>query len=470
MMSKLEQIYGILPVSLQNVALSLVGYSYARRRYGKRYHEYLDELMRTQWFSADQFREMQNAKLRKLIKDAMENVPYYRACFRDIADRVDSITVDSIRDIPLLEKSVFRARTQEFINKSRFKYGYSVTHTSGTSGSPLDIPYDNNTMKHNVAFRGRQFRWAGIIGGEVNVLLTARLILGSKDGPPFWRYNAAEHQWLFSVYHITGKNIERYVDKIADIEPIYLTGLASALYELARWIEDNKRISCIRPWAIIATGETLHDFQREKIEKVFGSRIFNYYSSSEGAPFITQCYAGGMHVNPESGVIELLRPDGTNAEPGEDAEMVVTSFYQRTMPLIRYRIGDTASFAKNQICPCGRQMPVVEYVGGRESDTLYSTERGRVGSAALSTVFYNIPFRLKESQIEQVGTDAFVFRYVSHDKPLNKAEKLIVLGELKTRLGSSINVEIQCVEEIPKGPNGKSRLIIGLSKNAKPKR
>ncbi len=400
MPSKLERIYGVLPVSLQNIAVSLQGWIFARKRYGKMYQKYLDELMRSQWFSYEEFRELQDAQLRSLLKEAVDKVPYYRSACGDLAGRIDSITLDSINEIPILEKSTLRARTQEFINKERLRYGYSQTQTSGTSGSPLEIPHDIRSLRYTVALRGRQFRWAGITGDEVNILLTSRLILGKKDGPPFWRYNAAEHQWLFSLYHITDKNLPKYINKIAAIKPGYISGISSALYELARWIKDNNRLGDIRPWAIISTGETLYDFQREEIERAFSSRIFDYYASSEGAPFITQCCAGGLHLNPESGIIEFLRPDETPARRGEDAEMVVTSFHQRTVPLIRYRIGDTAALAENQHCPCGRQMPLVEYIGGRESDTLYSSERGRVGSAALSTLFYQIPSRLKESQID----------------------------------------------------------------------
>lgn len=455
----------MLPVPLQNAAVSLVGQSFARRRYGKKYQEYLSSLMRSQWFSYEQFRDLQTEQLRKLIKEAINNVPYYRAVLGGIANRVDSMTLDSMNEIPILEKSVLRTRTREFINKERLKYGYSTTRTSGTSGSPLEMPCDTPSMKYNTAFRDRMFRWAGITGREVNVLLTARLILGKKNGPPFWRYNAAEHQWLFSLYHMTDKNLARYAEKIAAIKPVYISGLVSALYVLAMWIKDNGRTGEIRPWAVITAGENVHDFQRKEIESAFGSRIFDYYSSSEGSPFITQCDAGRMHVNPESGIIEFIRPDASAAQPGEDAEMVVTSFYQRAVPLIRYRIGDTAAIAQEQNCPCGRQMPLVEYVGGRESDTLYSTERGRIGSAAISTVFYKMSSRLKESQIEQTGTDSFVFRYVPLNESLSDKEKSIVVEELKNRLGSSIDIGIRIVKEIPKGPNAKSRLIVGLNKS-----
>jgi phenylacetate-CoA ligase len=465
MASKLEQLYAVLPVPLQNVAVSLQGWRFARERYGKIYQKYLDELMRSQWLSHEEFREMQTNQLRSLLKEAVDNVPYYQRALSNISKKIDSISLDSIGEIPILEKFVLRTQTREFTNEQRLKYGYSRVQTSGTSGSPLSIPQDSYSIKHNVAFRSRQFRWAGITGEEINVLLTARLILGNENRPPFWRRNAAERQWLFSLYHISDENLASYVDKIAAIQPVFISGLVSGLYVLARWIRDNGRIGDIRPWAIITAGETVHNFQREEIERAFNSRIFDYYSSSEGAPFITQCPAGRMHINPESGIIEFLRPDGTNAQPGEDAEMVVTSFYQRTVPLIRYRIGDTAAFAENQSCPCGRQMPIVEYVGGRESDTLCSSERGRVGSAAISTVFYKLPSRLKESQIEQVGTDSFVFRYVPQDAPLSEQEKSTIIEEIKNRLGSSIDVDVQIVEEIPKGPNTKSRLIVGLKEN-----
>jgi phenylacetate-CoA ligase len=169
-----------------------------------------------------------------------------------------------------------------------------------------------------------------------------------------------------------------------------------------------------------------------------------------------------MHINSESGIVEFLRPDGSIAEPGEQAEMVVTSFIQRTLPLIRYRIGDVGTLAENQNCPCGRKFPVVKYISGRESDVLYSTERGMVGSAGLSTALYKIPGRLKDSQIEQVGTDSFVFRYVPNEKELTEQEISIISEELYKRLGKSIEIKFEEVEEIRKGAHGKSQLVIGL--------
>ena len=464
MSSKLDLIYANLPVHLQNTAISLQGWFFNRHRYGGKYHSNVSRLMRSQWLSKEQFQQIQLVELRKLLKEAIENVPYYRNSLKQFAPRIDSIDFQSLKELPFVEKEYLRANTDDFVNKDRLKFGHEQGHTSGTSGIPLVWEYDFDSIQYDLAFRERQYRWAGLVGKEKSARFSGRLILGKHNGPPFWRHNRLENQWLFSTYHLTDETMSLYYEAFKGIDFAFLDGYPSALFTISKWINDNGKTASWRPWAIFTTAEVLIGFQRKEIEKAFGCKIYNFYSSSEGAPFVTQCPAGRMHLNPESGIIEFLRSDGTQAEPGEEAEMVVTSFFQRTLPLIRYRIGDTGVLAEDQTCPCGRQMPVVKCIGGRESDTLNTTERGSIGSAGLSTVFYKIPSRLKASQLEQIGTDSFVFRYVPLNEFLDENEKSIVLAQFKSRLGSSVDISIQVVDEISKSSNGKSRLIIGLKK------
>ena len=467
MSSKLERIYAKLPVPLQNTVVGLQGWAFNRNRYSKAFHRYLNSLMRSQWFSSEQFREIQLVEVRKLLKEAIQNVPYYQKSLQQFSAKIDQIGLEELKDIPFVQKDLPRSNTKDFLNSQRLKYGYEQGHTSGTSGTPLVWPYDFDSIQYDLAFRERQYRWAGVTGRDKSARFSGRVLLGKRETAPYWRHNAADNQWLFSTYHINEETLPVYYKAFKDIDFAYLDGYPSAIFTIARWINRQGRSGLWRPWAVITTAETLMDFQRQEIEKAFGCKVFNFYSSSEGSPFVTQCAAGKMHLNPESGIIEFLRPDGTDAEPGEEAEMVITSFFQRTMPLIRYRIGDTGALAEEQKCPCGRQMLIVKYIAGRESDTLYTTERGRVGSAGLSTAFYKIPSRLKDSQIEQVGKDSFVFRYVPLYKALNEKEESIIIDQLRNRLGSLVKIGVQIVDQIPKDPNGKSRLIIGLSRKKK---
>ena len=456
-------LYERLPVALQNFVVSIRGRTYVRKRYSGRYRWYVNWLMRTQWFSAQQFRQFQNEELKKLVLEAISNTDHYKRTLGKLAAHPDEISAEKLLDIPFVEKNQLRESTEDFVNHDRLRYGYDAGHTSGTSGVPLVWKYDLWSIRHDLAFRERQYRWAGVTGKEASARFGGRLILGKHDGPPYWRHNAAENQWLFSTYHITEKTIPLYYEAMKKIDFAFLDGYPSALFAIARWINTNDLSGNWRPWVVFTTAETLMEFQRQEISKAFGCRVCNFYSSSEGAPFVTTCEAGSMHINPESGIIEFLRPDGTPANPGEDGEMVVTSFFQRTMPLIRFRIGDTGVLAKNQDCPCGRHMPVVERIGGREGDVLFSSERGRIGSAGLSTALYKLPSRLKESQIQQLGKDSFVFRYIPMGQLLTPQEITTIDEELRKRLGQSIELQIEQVELIPKGANGKSRLVVGFN-------
>ena len=103
-----------MPICMQNLAVSLRGWSNARKGYGKVFEKRLSELMRSQWFSGEQFREIQILELRKLLREAVQNVPHYKRVLRDVSDSVDKISLDSLHSIPILEKDELRSSTERF--------------------------------------------------------------------------------------------------------------------------------------------------------------------------------------------------------------------------------------------------------------------------------------------------------------------------------------------------------------------
>jgi phenylacetate-CoA ligase len=50
--------------------------------------------------------------------------------------------------------------------------------------------------------------------------------------------------------------------------------------------------------------------------------------------------------------------------------VLVTDLLNRSMPLIRYEIGDLASLDSDMHCPCGRSLPLIGNIQGRTSDFL----------------------------------------------------------------------------------------------------
>ncbi len=89
------------------------------------------------------------------------------------------------------------------------------------------------------------------------------------------------------------------------------------------------------------------------------AKVYEEYSTVESALFASECEYGRLHVSPEVGIVEILRPDGTPCEPGEIGEVVATCLFRSYQPLIRFKLGDLTAWDPEP-CPCGRQMPVIK--------------------------------------------------------------------------------------------------------------
>lgn len=456
-------VYGHLPPGAQDALVTLRGYQLAYHRRGGSYRRYVSDLMRSQWLSSEALREMQATLLRDLLAEAFAGTRFYRGTLSRWKDRIDTFTLEELPELPIVEPRQLRVDVDAFVNYPRVrKYGAFVGRTSGTTGSPLRWPYDWDSIRRGLALRERQYRWAGITGNETSIRFSGRVLLGRNKGGRYWRYNAAERQWFYCVYSMTEQSLPQYYEQLKRISPQYLDGYPSAICRLARWINSQGLAGQCRLWAVISTAETLDNVQREEIERAFGCKVFDYYSSSDGAPYITECAAGGKHINPESGIVEVLRDDGAPARAGEVGALVVTSFHQRAMPLIRYRIGDTARIGAGRSCPCGRAMPLVEQVEGRERDCLRTRSGRLLGAPCVAGTMLTLSGRIAASQIEQSSMDRFVFRYVPLGARLSESELSTFVGRLENELGTSPEVTVQVVPELPLSAQGKTRLVIGL--------
>ena len=179
------------------------------------------------------------------------------------------------------------------------------------------------------------------------------------------------------------------------------------------------------------------------------------YSSIENAVFATECEHGSLHVSPDVGVVEILRPDGTPTGPGEVGEVVATGFLRRLQPLIRYRIGDLAAWS-DEPCRCGRAMPVLAEVVGRVEDVLIGPDGRRV--TRFHGVFYEIP-GLVEAQVVQRTTRRFTVRVVVTDS-FDDAGAAIIVGRMIDRLGRSADVDVEPVDAIARNAAGKFRAVV----------
>jgi phenylacetate-CoA ligase len=460
-MSKLlDRAYSASPVWLQQLGINVYGWYWARRRLGPVFERTWRAYAERENWSKDHFNDFVEGQLRNQVQRAFREVPFYRKAFGEYGiteDQLRGFGVSDLRKLPLLEKQVVRIDPRALLTQSAAGRRLQAFSTSGTTGTPLRVYWDTEVHQHNIAVReARSLRWAGVSIREPRSVIGGRLVVPrASSRPPFWRYNRWEKQLYFSAFHISPANIQDYVAALNRFRPVSMTGYASANFFLARLIGELG-YEVHSPRAIITNSERLDSHMRAVIESVFHSRAFEEYGSVENCALATECEQGQLHVHPDFGFVEILRPDGQPASPGEVGEIVVTGFANFHQIFIRYRIGDLAAWG-SEPCPCGRDsLPVLKDLVGRQEDTVIGPDGQE--TVRFHGLFIGVP-GVAEGQVVQESLDRLVVNVVPTSE-FSRSDQEAIQARVLTRLGPEVSVQIQLVQAIPREANGKFRAVI----------
>ena len=454
-----DRIYRIAPYFFKVIMLNIIAYKNYKKRNTKGYYYHLEKYI-TQWnLPLVDLTKVQEIELTMLLQEAFNYVPYYKKYFNDLnitLEDIKSAPFKVLSKLPLLSKIDRRNFAGEILNTNPNRSLIEIGYTSGTSGTPTENFLDQESIDKSFALWSRFHETIGIKKPVRSVRFSGRLVVHpNQKGKRFWVYNYFDKQLLMSTYHLTDENMKHYIEKLNLFKPQFLDGYPSAFYILASYaIKNNLKIKCT-PIAIATTAETLYDYQREAIEKVFNCRVYNQYASSEGSPFITECKSGSLHINLDSGIFEFLNAKNEKAQSGEIARMVVTSFRNLKTPLIRYDILDSILVGNNIKCNCGSEMPIIEKIIGREDDLLWTVQKGYIGR--MDTAYKGLE-GIIQSQIIQINpTDFEIKNIVDQSYTIEIEEKFI--KNLKDRLGKTVNLKFEYVDNIPLGKNGKFEAV-----------
>ena len=301
--------------------------------------------------------------------------------------------------------------------------------------------------------------WAGLKPRGKCLRATGKQFIDiNRTKPPFWVYHPFENQLLVSTYHLEAPYFPSIVDEILKFAPEVVDGYPTSIMMIARYCRENGiKIPSIK--MVNSSAETLTPEIREMIERGFDAPLYDYYAASEGVGCIQQCSEGTYHVRLESGIFEILRPDGTPAGPGEVGELVATGFYQRKTPLIRYTTGDLLTVPKQETrCPCGRATPTIAGVLGRMEDMVETKDGRSLGLFSHRTL--KQVSGIKEAQIIQKGTESFLINIVYDGSMKDEAVNQAVRQAFHNVLGYESAIQFVPQSTIPRGPGGKFRVVI----------
>ncbi|MCW5960598.1 MAG: phenylacetate--CoA ligase family protein [Pyrinomonadaceae bacterium] len=442
-MSLSLKIYHKLPGWSRNLAASLRGHYLNSWRYDKNSQILVEQALERDFWGRKDWDRWVGNRLDKLLSRARTSVPYYREVWDERSDDLQSS--DKLENWQILEKDSVRKEAENLVADDRNLKKMFCDHTSGTTGTALNIWASSDTVKHWYALNEARCRnWYGVTKNDRWAILGGQLVTpATQTKPPFWVWNSAMNQLYLSSYHLSLTSVKSYLDALCRYRVRYILGYPSAIYTLARSALALGRRD-VTLHVAISNAEPLYDHQRETIAEAFDCAVRETYGMAEMAAAATECSEGNLHQWLDAGIIET----------DDNDEIICTGLVNPDMPLIRYRVGDRAKFAKTP-CACGRSLPVIASIEGRSDDVLLTPDGRIVGR--LDPVFKK-DMPVIESQIIQKTLKTILVKYVPAPD-FNSSAGRDLSNRIRERLGD-VEVILEKVSQIPRTPRGKFRAVV----------
>ncbi len=418
---------------------------------------YLESLDATQWLQPSELRELQDEKLRRLIRHAYRNVPYYRERLQRAKLRPEDIRGQAdLYKLPLLSKEEIRERLYfDILSENHDKSQVLKVTTSGSTGEPFVCFVDRAQLEFRWAATLRSQEWTGYSFGDRCARLWHQTLGMNREQIVKERLDAVLSRRLhIPVFEMSDKNLAAMVAKLVAWQPVLLDGYAEALDFLAHWLKGHGELG-LRPKALMSSAQTLPAASRALIEESFGCKVFDKYGAREFSGLAYECDAHeGHHVVGEGYILEILR-NGEPAAPGERGEVVVTDLNNTCLPFIRYRIGDLAiAMDATNPCRCGRGLPRLGDIEGRVQAIIQGTDGRYVPGTFFAHYLKEFDHALSRYQVVQQERGAIRFRIVKGGRYSEEALQEI-LATFRHYLGADLKIEVEHVDNVELGRTGK---------------
>ena len=420
----------------------------ARKR-GSRHLEYLRFLERGQFDAPELIAARQLIMLQGQLRHAWETVPYYRERWALLGLHPDAVkSIADLAQFPVLTKADIRAHPASLVSTAFRDQPLRQKTTSGSTGVPLRIQMSESAVQWKLACTLRADQWSGYRLGE-----RVAKVWGNPEYLHWGRKGKLVNRFVDRATHLDtigldAAKLSRFAEELRRRPPGLLFGHAHSLYLLAAHLK-KAGISDIRPGGIVSTAMPLHDWQRAVIEAVFGIAATDRYGCEELSLIASQCEKhGGMHVAAESVLTEVEA----------NGHLLVTDLSNPAMPLIRYRVGDVVTPADGP-CSCGRGLPLLGRVTGRDADFVLTPAGGLISGISLTENFAVLITGAAQVQLIQEEQTHLTVRMVPGDDFGNESRAQIARLVAET-FGPTMRHTIDLVGAIPQEPGGKYRFCV----------
>ena len=405
-----------------------------------------------------QLNEMQFDLLKKQLSNLKERSAFYAEKYADF-DPATVQTQEDFENIPFTEKSDLREAYPLGLAAVPEEEIVRIHSSSGTTGTPVIIPYTQKDVDDWATLFARCYEMAGVTNKD-RIQITPGYGLWTA-GIGFQA--GAERIGAMTVPMGPG-NTEKQLQFMRDMQTTVLTATSSYALLLAEEIQARGIRDQIALKKGIIGSERWSQKMRERIKNELGIQIYDIYGLTEvyGPGIGISCdYDQGMHYWDDYIYIEILDHETLKPVPdGEWGEICITTLVKEGAPLIRFRTHDLSRIIPGE-CPCGSRFPRLDVIQGR-TDDMMKIKGVNVFPRQIEEVLGMFPELSSEYQIRishVAGRDTmriYVETDGTHDF-LKTAER--IANEVKSKVGFTPLVKVVEIGLLPRSEKKSKRVI-----------
>ena len=427
---------------------------------------------RARW-PRERLARFQQQRLDELVSHAVQRSAFYRERTDRTSGRVE------LGRLPTLDKTTMMDRFDELVTDPRLRRDELLAHAEALSGDALHLGrYRAMTTSGSSGRKGLfvydRPAWAAMIAQflRYNAMVGIRprlprrlrvAALGAATASHMSRRIAQTvdvglHRVLSLPVTLPLTQLKQELERF---QPQFINAYPSVAVLLAE--EQLAGRLRIAPEAMSTSSELRTPAMTARIQEAFGVRPFDFYGTTEGL-WGAECeHHTGIHLFEDMTIIENVDEDGRPVPDGQPgAQLLVTSLFNRTQPLIRLQVADAVTLDPDP-CPCGRTLRRIRSIHGRSDDVLELP-----GTGAATITVHPLQFAVVARD-----RDVVEFQVVQEGPRLRLL--VVARGEpatLETRLREAVKqrlcdlgvaepaVQVERRTALPREPSGKLQIVV----------
>lgn len=428
MLANLKMIYDVLPKDL----FKILKYIPPEKLFGKSYNEYLNKISFDLKLINQNLLDIMNYS-RENTNFGYETIP--KKIYLDEAKQV-------LAELPLISSAELSDDIEYYTSKEFRKTNAYLTTTGGTGRNPTSILLSNQSFGIEWAHMHHVWSNAGY-SRKRDLKLTLRG--KSLKGDQLVEYNPIYNELVVDTFKVKDDNFKIFIEKVKKYPISYIHGYPSLIKEFIGYFERCNYRPKIKGVFLGSEGASVDD--KKNFSEFFGAKVIHWYGQSEKVALAVDIEANNkFKLYTSYGYPRIV-----------DGELVATSFVNKALPLINYKMGDGAEIVED-----ANGLYLKDIESRRGKDFVYLSQKKKISTTAINLhsliqneiLFYQI-FQREFGKIE-LRVLPKVCSKMPHDKLLTVFRK-----EMREKLKDFI-VEVRTVEEheIQRSHRGKMILLV----------